>query len=255
MHGDSPRAGVLSAPARAVFAAARLAGETAVELLFPPVCMSCGERRAEGFCDACLLEIFAVPAPTCGLCGRFLRSPGLPCRDCRQTAFAFSRARGAARYAGLLRALLRRFKLGNEMHLARPLGQLAADLAERECPRPGAVVPVPISRRKLLARGFNQAELLAESVAARLGRPMFPKALVRLRRAGKQAFLTRAGRIANAEGLFAPRKPLLGRPPDFTGKLVLLVDDVITTGATASACAAALRAMGAADVVAIAVGR
>lgn len=252
---DSPRAGVISAPARFFFAAARAARETALELLYPPLCMSCGKRRAGGFCDACLLEIFAAKAATCGHCGRFLRAPGIACKDCRQTTFAFSKARGAARYSGLLRALLRRFKLGNEIHLARPLGTLVADLAERECPRPDAVVPVPISRRKLLARGFNQAELLAESVAARLGRPLYPKALVRLRKAGKQAFLTRAGRIANAEGLFAPKRPLFGRAPDFTGKRVLLVDDVITTGATASACAAALRAMGAAEVVAIAVGR
>ncbi|MEK7466704.1 MAG: double zinc ribbon domain-containing protein [Planctomycetota bacterium] len=246
---------MISAPARFLFAAARAAGETALELLYPPLCMSCGKRRAEGFCDACVMEIFATPAPTCADCGRLLRSPGIPCKDCRQTKFAFDKARGAARYAGLLRALLRRFKLGGEIHLARPLGALAADLAERECPRPDAVVPVPISRRKLLTRGFNQAELLAESVAARLGRPLFPKALVRLRKAGKQAFLTRAGRIANAAGLFAPRQPMFGSVPDFAGKRVLLVDDVVTTGATASACAAALRIMGASEVVAISVGR
>lgn len=246
---------MISAPARFFFAAVRAAGETTLELLYPPLCMSCGKRRAAGFCDACLVEIFATAAATCGACGRFLRAPGISCKDCRQTTFAFSRARGAARYAGLLRALVRRFKLGGEIHLARPLGALVADLAERECPRPDAIVPVPISRRKLLARGFNQAELLAESVAARLGRPLYPKVLVRLRKAGKQAFLTRAGRIANAEGLYAPRKPLLGRAPDFAGKRVLLVDDVITTGATASACAAALREMGAAEVVAIAAGR
>jgi ComF family protein len=246
---------VISTPARFLFAAARAAGETALELLYPPVCMSCGKRRAPGFCDACLTEIFATPAPTCADCGRLLRAPGIACKDCRETTFAFDKARGAARYAGLLRALLRRFKLGGEIHLARPLGALVADLAERECPRPDAVVPVPISRRKLLARGFNQAELLAESVAARLGRPLFPKALIRLRKAGKQAFLTRAGRIANAHGLFAPRQPTFGSVPDFSGKRVLLVDDVITTGATASACAAALRTMGAVEVVAIAAGR
>jgi ComF family protein len=246
---------VLTAPARFFLAAGRAVGNAALELLYPPLCMSCGQRRAAGFCDACLLGIFATLGPTCGHCGRFLHAPGAPCKDCRQTEFAFAKARGASRYVGSLRALLRRFKLGGEIHLARPLGALVADIAERECAGFDVVVPVPLSRRKLLSRGFNQAELLAETVAVRLGRPLFPKALMRLRKAGKQAFLTRAGRLANAEGLFAPRRGLFRRAPDFSGKRVVLVDDVITTGATASACAAALRSMGAREVVAIAVGR
>ncbi|MBI2920592.1 MAG: ComF family protein [Planctomycetes bacterium] len=238
-------------PARLVLEA----GRAAVELLYPPVCMSCGARAAEGFCDACHLEIFASDGPTCGRCGRFLRAPGVACKDCRETRYAFDRARGAARYTGLLRALVRRFKLGGEPHLARPLGDLLADMADREFRGVDAVVPVPLSRRKLLTRGFNQAELLAEPVARRLGKPLYPKALRRLRKAFKQAFLTRGGRLANSEGLFAPNRRWLRPAPDFSGKRILLVDDVITTGATASDCARALKEMGAREVFAVAVGR
>jgi ComF family protein len=238
------RAGLV--PARFFLEASR----AALDLLYPPVCYSCGARdAASALCDPCALEIFSRPGPTSGHCGRVLRAPPHPCRDCAQTAFSFTRARGTARYSGLCRALIRRFKLGAEPHLARPLGALLADLAERECPRPDAVAYVPLSRLKLLRRGFNQAELLAESVAARLGRPLLRGALRRLRRPGKQAFLTRAARLAHARGLFAPGTAAVA------GKRLLLVDDVITTGATASACAEALRSMGAAEVTALAVGR
>jgi ComF family protein len=243
------RAGLL-APARLVFRAGREVAQAALDLLYPPVCYACGVRPGPPLCDPCALEIFATAGPTCAKCGRCLRTPGIPCRDCRQTDFAFDRARGAARYCGLLRALVRRFKLGNEPHLARPLGDLLSDLAEREAQGCDAVVPVPLAPWKLWWRGYNQAELLAEAVARRLGRPMFPRALRRLRKAGKQAFLTRADRIANARGLYAP-----ARVAALRGTRVVLVDDVVTTGATASACAEALREMGAAEIVAISVGR
>lgn len=254
MNLDLARAG-LQKPARVVFRAGHEAARAAAEMIWPPVCMACGRRPAAGFCDPCLLETVSGIGPTCGRCGRHLRVPGAACRDCRTAAFAFSKARGVARYRGLLRALVRRFKLGGEPHLAAPLGGLLADLAERECPSPDLVVPVPLARWKLLVRGYNQAELLAEQVARRLRRPHLPRVLRRLRATGKQAFLTRESRIANSAGLFAPARPVFGPAPDLSGRSVLLVDDVVTTGATASACAAALRRLGAKDVVVLAVGR
>lgn len=114
-------------------------------------------------------------------------------------------------------------------------GDLAAGCA--------AVVPVPLHFSRLFTRGFNQAAVIARSVARAHGLAYAPRALVRVKRTPAQAALSRSERAKNLEGAFQARNP-----PALRGKAVLLVDDVFTTGATAAACARTLRDAGAADV-------
>jgi ComF family protein len=149
-------------------------------------------------------------------------------------------------YAGSLRSLIHLFKYSGMKPLARPLaGYLERALAVDEHgseAKIDAVVPVPLHWRKKWARGFNQAELLARYVAKRRGLPLL-NALRRKRPTEVQAGLAMAGRRRNVAGAFTARPAA-----DVKGKRILLIDDVMTTGATASACASALKRAGAASV-------
>ncbi len=186
--------------------------EGALDLLAPPRCAACDatlDAGAAGFCDACapLLD----PDPT-----------GL----------------GALIYGGPVADAVRRFKYGPRPELARPLGARLAQAALAHAGQVDAVVPVPLHPRRLAARGFNQASLLARPVARALGVPL-SFALRRLRHTPSQASLEVTRRLDNVRGAFRAR-PAGGR--------VLLIDDVRTTGATLAECASALAAAGAREV-------
>ncbi|HYC79047.1 MAG TPA: phosphoribosyltransferase family protein [Planctomycetota bacterium] len=152
-------------------------------------------------------------------------------------------------YSGLVRTLLTRLKYAGDRHAAAALGALLAPaavaLAARA--RPDCVVPAPTSASRRRRRGFDQAELLAKSAAKVLGAPCLAGVLRRVARRPPQAGLDRSERLANLDGAFASEGAF--------GRSVLLVDDVVTTGATLGAAAAALRAGGARRVVAAAVAR
>jgi ComF family protein len=148
-------------------------------------------------------------------------------------------------YEGALRTLVLELKYRSRQRVARHLAELLArDPACRTLAEPGALlVPVPLHPCRRRERGFNQAELLALALAARLARACEPAVLVRRRETRPQAGLTAAARRRNVAGAFAVR-----RQARVAGRLVVLVDDVVTTGATVQACAQALRAAGAREV-------
>jgi ComF family protein len=150
-------------------------------------------------------------------------------------------------YEGSLRSLIHLFKYAGMKPLARTLaGYLERALSVDD--RFDIVVAVPLHWRKKWARGFNQAELLARYIAKRRGIPLV-NALRRKRSTGVQAGLAVAGRRRNVAGAFVARAAgILSRGPDVKGKRILLIDDVMTTGATASACASALKRAGAVSV-------
>lgn len=160
------------------------------------------------------------------------------------------RAVSVGAYEGLLRELVRRFKFGRRRALARPLGVLLSERVIEEGLRADLVVPVPLDRARERRRGFNQAELVAAEVARRLGLPLARRALVRVRRTPSLYRLGAAERREALDGAFAA-----ARAGVLAGRRVLLVDDVLTSGATLSACAKALRAAGARAVVAACVAR
>jgi ComF family protein len=187
--------------------------------------------EAEFFCTCCKTP-FANEYP--------LDQHGV-CTACRSGLRRFDRATSFGFYEGPLRSLIHLFKYGGMKPLARPL----AGFLERALPADDlydAVVPVPLHWRKKWRRGFNQAELLALQISKRRRIP-FANALRRKRPTEIQAGLAMAGRRRNVAGAF------LAKPNcDLTGKRILLIDDVMTTGATASACAAALKRGGAKTV-------
>lgn len=235
-----------------------------LDLLFPPRCAGCG-RRGAWFCTVCLTALRPIAAPLCARCGDPL--PGgaaAHCRPCRTGGpFALDRARAAYPFDGAIRRAIHRFKYEGERARAASLGMflppLVAAFAEDMLSTkdgtavashiPAApIVPVPLAADRRRARGFNQAEDLARVLAEATGGRLDPR-LARVRATRPQVGLDREARLANVRDAFAWRGEAL------TGRRVLLVDDVMTTGATAEACAAALKAAGAGWVGLVTVAR
>ena len=170
------------------------------------------------------------------------------CALCRLGLNGFDAAYSFGSFEAELRELIHLFKYGRVETLAGPLGRFLA-LALPRAEQFDAVVPMPLHWVRRWRRGFNQSELLAREIARRLSLPV--RSLVRRTKAtSSQAGLTNAKRRANVSGAF--RVP---RPPNVHGLRILLVDDVMTTGATASACARALKQAGAARVALLTVAR
>jgi ComF family protein len=187
--------------------------------------------EAEYFCSCCNTP-FANDFP--------LDEYGV-CVACRSGLRGFDRAASFGFYEGTLRTLIHLFKYSGMKPLAQPLARhLEKALSVDE--RYDAVVPVPLHWRKQWERGFNQSELLARHVAKRRGVPLM-LALRRKRPTAVQASLAVAGRRRNVAGAFLARSGA-----DLAGKRILLIDDVMTTGATAGACATALKRGGAKSV-------
>jgi competence protein ComFC len=170
------------------------------------------------------------------------------CALCRRGVSGFDAAYSYGFYEGDLRALLHLFKYGRVQTLAKPLGRLLALALPRE-ESFDAIVPMPLHWRKRWERGFNQANLLADEISRRTHTPV-RHALRRIRFTATQAGLTNAKRRKNVSGAFRPKGADVLR-----GQRVLLVDDVMTTGSTAAACARALKMAGARKVVLLTVAR
>jgi ComF family protein len=228
-----------------------------VDLLYPPRCAAC-EAAGSRLCAACASAFVRLPLPVCAICGDPLVTAapdaarigtGVVCAACGRESPAFSVARSVFVYGGPLRSALHALKYRGRRDLARPLGALLATLAPADAVT-GAdvVVPVPLHPARLAARGFNQAELLARPLATRLGLPLVPRGVRRVRQEMPQVTLDAAARRGNVARAFAPGEARLrGR--------VLLVDDVASTGSTASACARALREAGASSVAVVTLAR
>ncbi|WP_165847783.1 ComF family protein [Ammonifex thiophilus] len=221
-------------------------GRGLVDLLFPPGgCLLCGNREKEGVvCRDCLsfLET-ARTLPFCPVCGRF--GEGEICLDCRIYSRPFTLCRAAGPYEGALKQAIRRLKYERKREGVEYLGGLLAEVVTREpaYQRARVVVPVPTSPERRRQRGFDQAELLARELAWRLGLPLC-RWLKKEIPTPPQTGLGRGERLLNLRGSFGVcQNPKLG------GAVVLLVDDVFTTGSTLTAAAEALLAGGAAEVL------
>ena len=232
---------------------------TALSLVFPDECRLCGQPLHEEFsriplCQTCLKDPEPLAADYfCASCRTpFANSFPLDeegiCPLCRLGHRGFDAAYCFGAYEGTLRGMIHLFKYNGIRTLAKPLGRYLALALPRE-ERFDAVAPMPLHWLRRWRRGFNQSALLAREIARRGGIPVV-KAVRRRRSTFSQAGLSNAKRRANVAGAFSV-KP--GRP--LSGLRVLLVDDVMTTGATASACALALKRAGASYVALLAVAR
>jgi ComF family protein len=228
-------------------------GRALLDLVWAPRCAACGEgldaSDDEPFCAVCGDAVDPVP-PGCARCGA--PGPDPVCGACLAAPPAFVRLRAAALFGGPLADAVHAFKYRDRPALARPLGAWLARTAPP--PRGIAVVALPLARRRRLARGYDQALLLARAYASASradGRQarLLPGALRRVRETPPQVGRTRAERLANVRGAFR------ADPARVRGQDLLLVDDVVTTGATADAAAEALLAAGARSVEVLALGR
>lgn len=239
----------------------------AVDFAFPDRCLACGALgpdRDRRLCVDCRARVSPLPAPSCARCAMPVARPlgkrkAARCAACRSSPPPFRRTVAGAAYDGVVRDLVLALKFGRDRLAALPLAALLAaairraDLGAPLRPGADAVVPLPLSRRRRRERGFNQAELVARAVARALGLPLRPSWLARLRDAPPQSLApTRVARRANVAGVFLARVPLR---PGRRAPRVLLVDDVMTTGATVEAASRALRAAGCAEVIVAVAGR
>jgi ComF family protein len=233
---------------------------TLLDTLFPPLCHVCRSYLADPppihLCADCRDKIAMIRSPLCPICGvPFATENGIdhPCSHCLTTTpRPVATARAAARFEGPVQQLIHRFKYGKKSHLSRPLGLLTADALEnfQAAISADCIVPVPLHRRRLRERGFNQSQLLGQVLAKRWKIPLAVHNLRRLRWTEPQTGLSAAERIRNIRGAFA-----VASPKRFRGKRLLLVDDVYTTGSTVMECAKTLYQTGAQEVHVITVAR
>jgi ComF family protein len=203
-----------------------------LDVLFPPRCAGCG-RGAWPFCPACHAGLVSLTPPGCVRCGRPAEEALSGCRDCPPDPIQWARA--PFLYSGAARMALHRLKFSGWRTVAEALASAMAAANERSA---DAVTWVPLSRARLARRGYDQARALAVATASQLGVPAVPM-LARTRDTPAQAMRSGRERRRAMRGAFR----FVGRGPPPC--VVLLVDDVLTTGATAAECARVLRSAGA----------
>jgi ComF family protein len=238
------------------FAALAKMGRRAIDLVLPPLCLGCRTRIMEhdALCPTCWRQIDFIRSPLCDRLGVPMPFDiGGPMLSAAATADPpeFDRARVVARYDGLMRILIHDFKFNDSHNARRLFGRWLTEAGAELISSADLLVPVPLARWRLLGRRFNQAQILAAETARLARKPVNAFALVRTRSTAHQVGLSRQQRQRNVAAVFrVPAHEL----PNVSGKAILLVDDVITSGATASAAAAALKRVGArrVDVLALA---
>jgi ComF family protein len=228
-----------------------------LDFLYPPRCAACGTQLASGrgrrVCARCVARIERMPSPRCEVCGGPLESAAsdaMRCARCLAHPPRYRIARTVARYRttaedepGSLPALIRRHKYGLDQSVGRALAEYLGDELPLSADDYDVVIPVPLHWRRLWWRGFNQAALLAGAVARRLDLPLDATAMSRRRFTTPQTSRHHDERIRNVRRAFA-----VAHPERVKNRRVLIVDDVMTTGATVDECARVLLAAGAARV-------
>ena len=213
----------------------------ALDLLFPQWCIGCGKEGGL-ICSSCHSSLSRIMPPLCPRCGRPQPS-GILCPGCVSWQAEIDGIRSPFRFDGVIRQAIHQLKYRNLRALATPLAQLLKDYLTNN-PIPGEVlVPVPLHRKRLRERGYNQSSLLVMELGKVTNLPVEKDCLVRLRQAPPQARTpTVEERQSNVADAFACRDQRL------RDKQVLLIDDVATSGATLDTCATVLKAAGATSV-------
>jgi ComF family protein len=230
----------------------RRAGRRMLDLLLPPRCAMCDNAvEVQGHvCARCFSQINFITSPLCVRCGVPFASVGQGgaeglCVACRAHPPLFRQARGALRYDEPGRRLILPLKHADRIELAQILAPMMLRAGAALLQRADALVPVPLHRRRLFRRRYNQAAVLAHAVGRLARHPVLADALVRTRHTAPLDTKSPEERVREVAGSFAVRRSRVGQ---IAGRTILLIDDVMTSGATANACAAALLQAGAAAV-------
>lgn len=226
--------------------------------IYPPQCITCHTLVATdfGLCGACWRDTPFITGLVCDKCGCPL--PGDPedgvaiCDDCLRVARPWSQGRAAMLYRDNARRMILALKHGDRMELARPAGQWLRQAAAPLLQPETVAVPVPLHWWRLIRRRYNQSALLAASLAKAAGIAHCPDALIRARNTGSQEGRDREDRFRNVGGAFQVHPRRCAR---IEGRPVLLVDDVMTSGATLAAATEACLAAGAAEVSVLSLAR
>ena len=230
----------------------------AIRAIYPPSCMGCAEPALEdhALCGRCWRDTPFISGLVCDLCGVALpgegaSSDGLVCDDCMKIARPWNRGRSTLEYRDRARRFVLQLKHGDRTDLARPLAAWMARAAQPLLTGPALLVPVPLHRTRLFARRYNQAALLAKGMGESLDQPTGLDVLLRTVRTPLLGGLNRDERFRTLADIFAVSQK---RRDQIEDRHILLVDDVMTTGATLAACTEALMAAGAqiVDVVTLA---
>jgi len=242
--------GALSQHLRRIIGVIRGAGRLMLDTALPPLCPACRDPVAEtgGLCPGCWAKLSFIAPPYCERLGTpFPFDPGSGILSAEAIADppAYRRARAAVRYDDTARRLVQALKFGDRLDLAPILGGWMVRAGEALLADADRLVAVPLHWRRLLARRFNQSAALANIISRASGVPVAYAALTRVKATAQQVGLTRSERAVNVQGAF--------RVPDgaravVDGRRLVLVDDVLTTGATIDACARALLRTGAEQV-------
>lgn len=230
------------------------------DLFFPPRCAACRIRiepsmADDGFCPACAQTLVPLTPPACEICAEPYPSASpapITCPNCHGQSQPFEFATSGWLFRGALREAIHRFKYQSALHLRRPLARYLMDA--RNDPRIAGeaswiLVPVPLHPRRLRERQFNQAAEVAQCLSRVTGYPVVP-ALRRIRYTSTQVRLRQMDRRRNLRGAF-DLCPKTARSLSLTGRNVLLVDDVFTSGATAGECSLTLRRLAAPARIAV----
>jgi ComF family protein len=221
-----------------------------LDVALPPLCPSCREPLGDGagLCAACWSKLSMIEPPYCARLGipfAYDPGPGLLSMEAIANPPAYDRARAAVRYDDVARTLVHTYKYSDRLDLAPLLGRWMVRAGRELLEGADALVPVPLHWRRLWARRFNQSAALAAEISAIAGVPMLHGALKRVRATVQQVGLSKAERADNVQGAF---RVAADAKADVTGRRLILIDDVLTSGATADTCARALLRAGAAHV-------
>jgi ComF family protein len=230
-------------------AAARVLLRATLDVALPRLCPVCrAPVEGQGLCPTCWSKLSFISRPYCerlGIPFVYDPGPGILSMEAIADPPAYNRARAAVRFDQISRALVHALKYGDRLELAPMMGQWLAHAGRELLAEADALVPVPLHWRRQWARRFNQSAMLAAAVSVASGVPVAAGALKRVKPTAQQVGLSRSERAVNVQGVF--RVPPEGRAA-VTGRRLVVIDDVLTSGATIEGCARALLRAGAANV-------
>lgn len=232
-------------------------GGWVADVLFPPRCSACGviTDAAHGFCSTCFDAIDFIAEPYCACCGlpfEYDLGGDALCAACMQERPPYAAARAAFHYHDASRSLITRFKYSDMTHALPAYVALLRRAAGGALDGCEVMIPVPLHRKRLIERRYNQAALLAYGLGKACQIPVLPDGLLRVRHTTPQAGLARNARLENVKGAFRVNH---AHADYLRNKSVVLIDDVMTTGATIHACSKALMQAGVKRLVVLTLAR